>query len=1107
MNQVILLSKAASGSSFLRRLVLVIILTGWSVPSIPTAEIPEWALGEHSAAIRQWADPPDWLRNGIPYLPKPTFGNYALLLQDGLGVSKNPLRTQVLEINLRRHPDGSIDDEVWANCWHRNRAESQGAVLKQWHDGDGWHFEITLDIAGDSYVKGGIGWYQIDVAETNPSGTYRGVFNDVPLHGAVVAMAGVEPPRFAPALAPGVHPRLLLRADRLEAARAWGRSTTGAKIVRMVAENVQPFLAIPFNPKEHGQGYTNDLALSKLTAIAMVWQITQDPVYADYLRSAFAIICDPQGPFKISDYQRLDPYPFDLAWDLLDADQRAKVTAWLTENWVTAGMQKGNGICFSNHSIWEWAADLVQLHALDGTVGKPPADSFPPARGAFQVQAITQARTDITTYQAGTEVSLDDFRCAGPLIAADFTPWSDARHLDRLQFDLPAMGRLAEPPPLALAGSASLAWNKCLAHPGIVELRKNVLETMEMIKTSGGKNVDQIMAAYDQHLFDLGPLLGPNGSVAIAAGPVLVSKGDYRLGLAESYRLRIGDGWLQNGDIIRLPDGVVALALIAWKPAKSGASTSAKLRFEPLEGISLEDALAVRRGRAELVQKRQTWWEQSGREDWSLRNSRIINERNFWRGLEFVLGAGGFNLEGSGYTTSGTWNVSRSLHALRNVSGLAYDQVSHFRFKAMNKLGGGWQFTVGTGSMGPDLCLMDLPFSDPGIQSALKPLFASRFATFNTNPPAKSWSVYGFGGISSILNGLAGWELPFADQPERLAQLPNFVHDGVMGGMILRSGWRQDDCSTILMAKRQLPNSAWQFQDAGAFRIDGLGVCWTSHSHRYKRAFGRDDENVLLVEGIDGAIWQGRTSDVQVDRQGNGQVEIDLLAWNRERMQPYPGPIPTRMLRRVATDYSGKCGAPGLVVIHDQVVGGGRRTWQMHTQDEKSDLYTGYSQEIGFGPGSFTIDGGEGRRLQGIIVEPKGTQPRLGAKRPRVVGDEAARGRLENPKKKKKAGPTKPQDPLNLSNPPEQADTSPFKMVIDPNSVEDKNPEKDTIDKSRRIEVPIDAKDQDVTAILVISREKPLEIKELPATATHRRWRVGDRIVLVSDGDIRFESP
>ena len=172
---------------------------------------------------------------------------------------------------------------------------------------------------------------------------------------------------------------------------------------------------------------------------------------------------------------------------------------------------------------------------------------------------------------------------------------------------------------------------------------------------------------------------------------------------------------------------------------------------------------------------------------------------------------------------------------------------------------------------------------------------------------------------------------------------------------------QQDDIIVQVYAKTR--GSSNDRESAGTLRIIGFGEVW---SHGLGPAAGaRFSENVVqLLDDPINPDAAGIVLHADAHDDGSGSVSIDLAdvyAGNSSTDPERPKPLydiygsirrpwafkdlGIRGMRAIAVDYSGKSGAPAMVVIVDRITGGGPKTWTWQIESGRTSV--GRAKEVG----------------------------------------------------------------------------------------------------------------------------------------------------------------
>lgn len=192
------------------------------------------------------------------------------------------------------------------------------------------------------------------------------------------------------------------------------------------------------------------------------------------------------------------------------------------------------------------------------------------------------------------------------------------------------------------------------------------------------------------------------------------------------------------------------------------------------------------------------------------------------------------------------------------------------------------------------------------------------------------------------------------------------------GLYVFRNGWKGDEDIVLqTFLKSQIAKGHGQ-ANAATFSLYGLGKPWVESPAdrdcvRWKQnvvMFPQDDEDIFPYEtGVrtyykaekDGSgavsvnldfIYSGGkpvvTNGVAVLRGGTSLLKKEkpvLLSLNDQNGIQFPervNPEGIKGMRAVSVDYSGKCGAPMLLVLVDKIVGGGERAWLCNAKGDLS---------------------------------------------------------------------------------------------------------------------------------------------------------------------------
>jgi hypothetical protein len=303
-------------------------------------------------------------------------------------------------------------------------------------------------------------------------------------------------------------------------------------------------------------------------------------------------------------------------------------------------------------------------------------------------------------------------------------------------------------------------------------------------------------------------------------------------------------------------------------------------------------------------------------------------------------------------------------------------------------------FNVGGGPM--DLTLFPRAF--PFVPLNLRP--AVLWAWNRTESLGKAGKFNDPHGVTAGYDGIAK-VMCFSNFPVEMKErnpeevLSRVTVDRQKGGYVFRNRWRDgDDCVVQLFANSNQAGGSWASCEGGTFRIDGLGASWAVRGQGYGNGgSGRNLPDISLYQNmVDvgeqniGGSPQATVTRSAVEQDGSGTVSLNMdeiyLHYPKEKIEKpgkggatvtewkaeKPVDIGIRAVRCLGVDYSGKCGAPCLVVVGDRLTGTqGSNVWQLATERENTVICTN---------SQFVITAPNGATLKGTVVRPAGAQVR-----------------------------------------------------------------------------------------------------------------------------------
>jgi len=395
---------------------------------------------------------------------------------------------------------------------------------------------------------------------------------------------------------------------------------------------------------------------------------------------------------------------------------------------------------------------------------------------------------------------------------------------------------------------------------------------------------------------DLAAVVGTNrhGVLPLAATLTNGFAQIVRVRLAPGTRLWIAERELREGDAVAVPVGLY--------PVKAAVNLAAVMGGNAVEW-RVPRLIEITGPRAQWGQWRAgfAFWQFNGGASPDAERWLHLAEINCARYIRWAIGDGGFNAEKETYTTCTMDEMAPFLYALRACLGRNLVAGSHADWIPLRAKAG--------------------RFGDEG---------GAKF--------------YEGGGLV----GLMSQPLRQGLQARTPAEFPGHgIRDRQKTGYVFRNGWHGDaqDIFLTVEGKGQHLRSAHTAFDTGTFRLFGLGAAWAVYAS-YGRDAPREVHNVVhLPDDPINGLLPAREIHYDIRPDGSGSVSLDLddvyLALNpahtgaavdyEGRVNPQAvRDLGIRAVRACGADFSGKSGAPGVVVIADRIRGGQRRVWAMH---------------------------------------------------------------------------------------------------------------------------------------------------------------------------------
>lgn len=816
------------------------------------------------------------------------------------------------------------------------------------------HIEIVADMhmARDIWVPGGRGRWTVKLDRTKDggwTGTYSGTWRGEKVSGK--ATGEIKPYRrileedFQP-VTPDERPRVLLRANQLD--------------------HYRKKLKTPF-----GQAYYKKVAGgADIVNLALLYKLTGEEKFKIRI---FKLIRDFKGDFSFDDFNggfgsggfghRM--VALLMTWDLLHGEwpedlekEFLKFARPYGHYWLKYLMTAHPNYhpCSNYYGPCRGAAGMtaLTLWGLDGNEPVKPAD---PQQGAQEIKpdrSYSRGKgVPLVTFEAGKPIG--DWIIAGPMSAKGSS--NVLRTIGGYNGARPEIG--TEASFLKVKGGAKL-------------VRESV------------KFAPLPRAAGDEEGIHLDKLEQVDGPMRVMLFTAIKVEKDQVVGFVPDGRdveVWVAGQKLDDKTFYQLRQGIYPVMMLVetGNTKRTVAPLLVSLKHE-----AMADRLALYELKLAQWKRDYAFWKAHGGADPSIAQMLDTARWTNYQHYRVGIGEGGFQAETGGYANIASW----------------YPLVfaTHYR-----KMFGRYA------SPDPDVKLlmprrmMQVLFQKNGDSKVLKLNSAcgvdSRWisAAFPIVPqqykPYLLWAwnhIYRVEDANSAGNVLvdSGIQLameflhyPLEMEPKHPSKgMPLTWHAPTFGFHCLRSGWDSDDDFIAQVFLKASMVGGWNHPNAGTFRLWGLGHPWATGSTSRKGI--REQESVVLLPE-DEKINQsgcGRLAFRDIDEQtGSGRLTIDMNdVYAGKKGRTYDGNLIRRPegfadlgitgKRAFAFDYSGKSGAPCLMVLVDRIEGGGRKEWlwQLPTMP-KTDL--NYKVTVDHDRPGFTIDYGDAS-LQATFIAP-----------------------------------------------------------------------------------------------------------------------------------------
>ncbi|MBM4019147.1 MAG: hypothetical protein FJ288_12610 [Planctomycetes bacterium] len=825
-----------------------------------------------------------------------------------------------LVLNLKR--SGNHWERVWGIAGDVTNSPHTGRVAGGALTDSGGELAIEMNIAGDAFTResGGRARYKVTLARNaagSLEGNYDGTYRDVPVKGWAAAF--VQPPcearaapNFVPAK-PGEHPRILFRA---------------ADLPRLREKTETPF------------GQAAMARMTDIIGLGIRYQLTGDRKLADEARAMAEDLmgkgtASDQFGHNVGDRSEKVAVAYDLCYGAWPPDFRTKVERYLvwTSHMVMfhqTGLNRG----INWHVCSNWSAPLYTGVGFAGLAlwrekGPQPPKPPPPATGA-EVQPAAD-------YTPGKGVPVAKFQDgempAEWIYVGGFKPAEG-------EDPLAAIGGAAKARP-EVGASVSCGGRSETFRPLSREKDKGYWSTPNMMR---GKDMIDITNAIGRVYFSTSFFY----TVIENDKPrwVEVSTGN---AAAEVYLAGVR---LVEGDCARIDKGLYPVMV-----AVSIGSTDpwGRILMQPrlIEQTAEQAKVLVARTRAEHEERIKDW--EYDVAEWNRLDGASVEYMNVFEMGRLMMrlhcreavGTGGFQSEVGHYSSIATRGPARYAPAYRRMFGedlSPYGDITHFVPRKMFA----HVYPPGGKAIAQDI--NGTPGVEPFYFAYLFPIVPDEWK------PAVLWGWNYHAGVTDKESTakVLEWEPVYAflnyplDLEPRPPQgiLPLAWEAPDFGYYAFRNRWEGKDDIIAQVFLRAHNLGGWNGPNGGTFRLLGLGHIWAYGPTDRNRS--RWEENVVVLpenpEINENA--QCRLTYVKTEKDGSGVVAMNMddiyatapIDEKGKKPRLYERYYNVRRdvafkdsgitgLRSIAIDYSGKCGAPCLLVVVDKIAGGKSKVW------------------------------------------------------------------------------------------------------------------------------------------------------------------------------------
>ncbi|MFP4140137.1 MAG: hypothetical protein ACLFVH_04240 [Phycisphaerae bacterium] len=830
---------------------------------------------------------------------------------------------------------------AWAMALDYNQGIHTGMVREAKITPDNASFRLDMLFGGDIWVPGGRGVYDIEVTRdgNSVSGTYkarlRGHSYTGKVEGEILPGRKILDDDHKP-FTPGEHPQVLLRRSDLPALRKRLKTPMG---------------------KAYLAKYGNSDSIINL---GILYQITGEKKYAaraeQIVNGYKELNRNGFGSGGFGHQMVAVALAYDLCYDAWSDDLRQRVRKKL--EWYVPYYQKylmtshpNYHPCSNYYGPGRGAAGIAAL-VLYGEKGEKPAKPRDPFEARWTIKPIDKSAV-------GKDVPVVDWK---PGQIPDEWISTGALPMQGKQDVLNALGGYAKARPEEGTTCAYIRIDKKKKLP----MRKLLKFTALPEKTVSEKGVDLSKLAED-------------GAGATRTVLYTVLKVSEEAVVSFDPGDKKTTAWLAGRKLdehfYRVRPGLYSF-LVVHESKKPAGTIAPALRTADA------DAFADRR---DLYRRTLTRWERDvalwekydGADPTHIRAveiSRYTLLQHFLVGV----GKGGFQAETGGYSNIASYFPTVFATLYRDMFGRnasPYDDITHLLPRRMMQQvfpeeGGAHSQKLNSGHA---LSQEWLARGYPIVPEKYKPaLHWGWNQVAGIDGPESAGRMFGKGG-RDLDQALAFLNYPLDGKPVHPSKvMPLHWEAETFGFFAFRNRWKNADDFVAQVFLKSRPIMGWNHANAGAWRLWGLGHEWSVGPT--SRAGHRTEESVVILPEDDiQAGLGGQKERLETQPDGSAVLVADMNDHYAPGGKKQPKIFDSNLLRRevnrpkpeitgkraFAFDYSGLSGSPCLVVVVDDIDGGGTKEWLFQKSEGKLAL-----QKKGF-----TLDKGDAN-LKATFVAP-----------------------------------------------------------------------------------------------------------------------------------------